>query len=193
MQDMSLTELRPAVAPPLLNLPPEPPQPTAPQRPDAADLASRAESVLVCRLAGLAFGLGLTEVREIRSFEPPRGLPGAPVALLGVIDLRGVVVPVFDLRVVLGRPAAPGTGAGLFVVVEHEGVAAGLRVDAVSEVVELPAGALRPLPPLSTTAHAAAQPPLHWLGAAPLGDELLLRVDLPSLLRHAGLPDRRPA
>lgn len=144
--------------------------------------ASGPRGLLACRLDGQPYALPLCDVREIRSFEAPRRVAGAPAALLGVMDLRGTIVPVLDLRLQLGLPAAATAGGGAVVIVERAGRPVGLRVDSVSDVLELAAGAMRPLPALSG---GPAQGLL--CSAAPLGAELLLQLDLDALLHHAGL------
>lgn len=138
--------------------------------------------LLACRLDGQPYALALCDVREIRSFESPRHVAGGPAALLGVIDLRGTVVPVLDLRLQLGLPPAATAGGGAVVIVEHAGQPVGLRVDSVSDVLELPAGAMRPLPALAGGPDRAL-----LCSAATLGEELLLQFDLEALLHDAGM------
>lgn len=148
----------------------------------ASETHTGPRGLLSCRLDGQSYALLLGDVREIRSFESPLRVAGTAAALLGVIDLRGTIVPVLDLRLQLGMPAQATAGGGAVVIVERGGRPVGLRVDSVSDVLDLPAGAMRPLPAL------AAGPARALLcGAAQLGGELLLQFDLDALLHHAGL------
>jgi purine-binding chemotaxis protein CheW len=75
------------------------------------------------------------EVGEIGELAPT---PGAPHALLGLRNLRGDVLPVFDLAAVLGQPRSQG--AQRMLVAERRGIRAGFAVDAVTDVDDLPAG-----------------------------------------------------
>ncbi len=147
----------------------------------AVPAAPAPASVLVCRLCDQTHAVPLASVREIRTSEPLRRLVGAPPAVLGLFDLRGVVVPVLDMHRLTELPAPAPGAAGVVVIVEWGGRVAGLRFDAVSDVVDLPDHALRALPALGRDPHSP------WTDAAQLGDELLLRLHVPALLARAGL------
>ena len=100
----------------------------------AADRASR---WLRLRCAGQAYGLELLKVQEVVLPTPLLPLRGTPPAMLGVMNLRGQVVPVMDLGVYLGQPAQPPTAATRIVVLEEKGETLGLRVTAVDDVANL--------------------------------------------------------
>ena len=150
----------------------------------APETVTGPRGLLACRLDGQSYALSLCDVREIRSYESPHRIACTPPALLGVFDLRGTIVPVLDLRLQLGLPPTDVPGGGAVVIVERDGRPVGLRVDSVSDVLELPDGAMRPLPALAT-----GLPRALLCGAAQLGDELLLQFDLEALLHQAGLGD----
>ena len=100
----------------------------------AADRSSR---WLRLRCAGLAYGLELLKVQEVVLPTPLLPLRGTPPAMLGVMNLRGQVVPVLDLGVHLGQAPQPATAATRYVVLEEKGETLGLRVSAVEDVVNL--------------------------------------------------------
>ena len=100
----------------------------------AADRASR---WLRLRCAGQAYGLELLKVQEVVLPTPLLPLRGTPPAMLGVMNLRGQVVPVMDLGVYLGQPPQPPTAATRIVVLEEKGETLGLRVTAVDDVANL--------------------------------------------------------
>lgn len=100
----------------------------------AADRSSR---WLRLRCAGQAYGLELLKVQEVVLPTPLLPLRGTPPAMLGVMNLRGQVVPVMDLGVHLGQAPQPGTTATRIVVLEEKGETLGLRVTAVDDVVNL--------------------------------------------------------
>ncbi|WP_426959533.1 chemotaxis protein CheW [Muricoccus radiodurans] len=112
--------------------------------------AEAAERFVVFRLGGEHFGIPIAAVDEVaRRPGSLTRVPRAPAFVEGVMNLRGAVVPVIDQR---RRFAAEGTAAGpggRVVVVTVEGVRAGLAVDAVTEILSLPAGSLAPAPALA--------------------------------------------
>lgn len=101
--------------------------------------------VLTFELGSEIYGIDIACVQEVRSFERPTPLPHAPAWYLGVIDLRGMVAPIFDLRARLDLAAnfAPRT---VTVMLCLGGRMVGMVVDAVSDVVELDGAAIRPEP-----------------------------------------------
>jgi purine-binding chemotaxis protein CheW len=89
------------------------------------------------------FGIRIHHVKEIIEYRRVTSVPTMPAWVRGVINLRGVVVPVLDLALRLDRPAAPPTPRTCIVVIEieadNERRDVGVVVDAVSAVIELPA------------------------------------------------------
>ena len=117
----------------------------------AGSEAEAAERFVVFRLGEEHYGLPVGAVEEVaRRPESLTRVPRAPAFLEGVMNLRGSVVPVIDQR---RRFAAAGAGeerARRVVVVMLEGLRAGLAVDAVTEILSIPASALAPAPELAT-------------------------------------------
>ncbi len=109
-------------------------------------------------LADQEYGVEILRVQEIRSAERATRLPNAPEHVLGVINLRGHVVPVVDLRRRFGLPAVNVQASRVIVVVRvplaGRDVTAGLLVDSVSEVCSLETATLRPAPPLGNASEA---------------------------------------
>ena len=88
-------------------------------------------------------------MQEIRSFERPTHIATAPHAILGVCNLRGVIVPIVDLRVKLGTNAPSFDAQTVTIVVSLGGRVIGMVVDAVSDVVELSPDQIKPAPTFS--------------------------------------------
>jgi purine-binding chemotaxis protein CheW len=111
---------------------------------------------LTFKLAGEEYGVGILAVQEIRGWSAVTAIPHAPPWVLGVIDLRGVVVPVIDLRRRFKlEPAQFGPSTVVIVIRVTTGIAdrtVGLVVDAVSEVYDLEQSAFRDLPDLGSAA-----------------------------------------
>lgn len=112
---------------------------TTPQAPVIID--SRAGKYLTFRLGKEEFGIQVRHVREIMGVQDITPVPGTPPHLKGVINLRGKIIPVVDLRIKFSFPEAVFTETTCIVVVqvdqEGESTLIGLIVDGVSEVLNL--------------------------------------------------------
>lgn len=106
--------------------------------------------VLTFLLGGELFGITIRTIKEIIEYRRPTEVPSMPASVLGVINLRGAVVPVMDLQARLGRPAAVIGRRTCIVIVEigdgDESLTVGIVVDAVSEVLEIPSEDVEPPP-----------------------------------------------
>ena len=111
------------------------------------DRAMRAtEAVLTFVVGGESFGLPIGAIREIIKVREITEVPRAPHFILGIITVRGLVIPVLDLRLRLSLEATPTTRAARVLVTSHEGEPFGLLVDAVTGVVRLAANEIEPPP-----------------------------------------------
>lgn len=115
----------------------------------AAASGSAPGQYLTFDLAGQSYGLDLLRVREIRGLTPITSLPEMPRHVAGVINLRGVVVPVVNLRRRFNLPDAELTRHAVFIVVDLGLQPVGLLVDAVSDVVTIAAEQIGPPPDLA--------------------------------------------
>jgi len=101
---------------------------------------------------GRIYALDVTQLREIVRWQEATPLPHAPDLIEGVIDLRGVVIPVLDLgRALAGQPTEV-TGRSRVVVLECDGMVLGLSVEAAVDVLSVPASALEDPPALAVQA-----------------------------------------
>lgn len=94
-------------------------------------------SLLLCTLAGEQYALQMDCVREVIRWRVPTCIPGTPPTLLGVIHHRGSVLPIVDVRLLLGRPTPAPSRATRLVIVEHADVSAALISDSVADIVTL--------------------------------------------------------
>jgi purine-binding chemotaxis protein CheW len=108
------------------------------------------EQVVVFRLGSEEFGVPIDSVQEIvRVPEALTHVPKAPEAVEGVINLRGSVLPVVDLRRRLGLPSVERNEGQRIVVLLIQGARTGFIVDAVAEVLKVPRQAIEPAPRVS--------------------------------------------
>lgn len=105
---------------------------------------------LILDLAGEAFAIPAHEVREILEMVPVTRVPGAPACLDGIINVRGRIVPLADLRVLFAMPcAAAGVDTRIVVVelaLDGEPVSVGLLADAVRDVARIDPASVEPPP-----------------------------------------------
>lgn len=99
-------------------------------------------------LGGQEYGLPILQVQEVLRLLPIEPVPGAPVIVPGVINLRGQVVAVIDLRLHLKLPATAASADTRIVVVAHDGETFGLLVDRIGEVSKIALAAIKPVPAL---------------------------------------------
>lgn len=100
-------------------------------------------------LGAQEFGADIMRVREIRGWTATTPLPHAPDHVLGVINLRGVVLPVVDLKARLGLGSTQADPKHVIMVLEAGGRTIGLLVDAVSDIMTVMAEAIQPAPDLA--------------------------------------------
>jgi purine-binding chemotaxis protein CheW len=109
---------------------------------------------LTFQLGEEVFAIDVVNVREILEFNSVTKVPKSPEYMRGVINLRGSVVPVFDMRLKFGMAATDKTINTCIVVVEvsfeSEDIIIGALVDSVQEVFELEAGQIEPAPRIGT-------------------------------------------
>jgi purine-binding chemotaxis protein CheW len=109
---------------------------------------------LTFRLDGEAFATGIARVREVLEYTPVTRVPRTPDYMLGVINLRGNVVPVVDLRLQFGMAInAPTVDTCIIIIevmVDGEATVLGALADSVQEVIELKPEQLEPAPALGT-------------------------------------------
>ena len=115
---------------------------------------ARTGEYLTFRLGAEEYGIDILRVQEIRSYEPPTRIANAPSFIKGVVNLRGVIVPIVDLRLKLGclneQGQAEYNGFTVVIVLNVRGRVVGAVVDSVSDVLELGADHIKPAPELSS-------------------------------------------
>jgi purine-binding chemotaxis protein CheW len=123
------------------------------------------------------YGLELLRVREVIRMREIARLPRAPSFLKGVINLRGDVIPIIDLRDKFGLPSRPADADTRIVVVDVEGRLIGMVVDSASQVVRIPASRIE-APPL----RLGGLPQEYIAGVGRLDDRLTTLVNVDRIL-----------
>jgi purine-binding chemotaxis protein CheW len=135
---------------------------------------------LALRLAGETYGLQILDVREIIMMMDITSVPRTPAFIKGVINLRGRVIPVMDLRSKFGLPAAEEGAERCIVVVTLGGADMGLIVDSVLEVTDIAAEAVEPTPSFGAGINTD-----FILGLGKTGDRVTILLDLENVLTRA--------
>ncbi|MFN3610849.1 chemotaxis protein CheW [Tepidimonas sp.] len=134
------------------------------------------------RLGAEEYGIDILRVQEIRSYENPTRIANAPSHILGVVNLRGVIVPVVDLRIKLGCEKVEYNGLTVVIVLNVKGRVVGAVVDSVSDVLELPRDQIRSAPEMASSTVDTA----FITGIASVGERMLILMDIEALM---GSPD----
>lgn len=136
--------------------------------------ASASEMLLIAfRLGREEYGVEVSEVQEIIKAKEMTRVPRSPSYIRGVINLRGNIVPVMDLRVRFGSGVSEVSGDTRIVILNYGKLQFGIIVDAVSEVLRLPSEAVEPPPPLSATVGES-----FIRGVGKVDGRLIILVDL---------------
>lgn len=138
-----------------------------------AEQGMNERQLVVFDLAGEDYGVDINTVREIIRMQQVTHVPDAPEYVEGVMNLRGSVIPVIDLRKRFGLPVAEETADSRVVVVDIAGEGIGVIVDAVREVLRVRDEAIEAASAVITTADS-----FYIQGIAKLQDRLLILLDI---------------
>jgi purine-binding chemotaxis protein CheW len=127
---------------------------------------------VLCRIADAEYVLPAADVLQMESYVGATKVPGAGAQVAGLVQIRGRVVPVLDLRVVFGLPTIPPTLDSRVVVMKRDERTIGLLVDSAREVVKIPASDFQPPPPV-----VAQQTDGLVKAVAQTGNRLLMLID----------------
>ena len=123
------------------------------------------------------YGVDIMAVREIKEWSNVTHLPRQPEYVRGVLNLRGVVVPIIDLRCRFGQGLTDSTPTHIIIIVTIDGRQVGLLADRVLDIVSFETGNIQPVP------HVAQSGRTHFLsGLVTHDDTMLALIDLPNLL-----------
>ena len=143
-----------------------------------------AQRYLTFRLAEATYGIGILKVQEIIGLMPVTAVPRVPGYVRGVINLRGRVVPVIDLRARFRMTVSPDTERTCIVITQVEGAAGavimGIIVEDVAEVVDIPPELIEAVPDFGAGVHTE-----FLLGMGRLEGTVVLLLDIDAVLGEA--------
>ena len=149
----------------------------------AADAARSANAAAQSQFISFAigddqYGVDIMAVREIKGWSDITHLPRQPEYVRGVLNLRGAIVPIVDLRCRLGEGLTETTPLHIVIIVQIDGRQVGLIGDRVLDIVSVEANQIQPVP---RTAQGASSDFL--LGLVSIDNTMIALIDLPSLLK----------
>ena len=132
---------------------------------------------LTFRLGAEEYGIDILRVQEIRSYEEPTRIANAPAFIKGVVNLRGVIVPIIDMRMKFNLEQANYDDFTVVIVLNIGSRVVGVVVDAVSDVITLKPEQLRPVPEFNSTIASD-----HILAIGAVENRMLILVDIEKLM-----------
>ncbi|MDR3368665.1 chemotaxis protein CheW [Rhodoferax sp.] len=161
---------------------------------ETSDPSARAASVLndttgteireflAFKLGNEEYGMDILQVQEIRSYERPTRLANAPAFIKGMINLRGVIVPILDMRIKFNLEQVNYDEFTVVIVINIGKQIFGLVVDGVSDVITFTPSQLRPVPSFSAVIDSA-----HLLAIGSLENRTLMLLDIEKLMTSADM------
>ena len=138
---------------------------------------AEAREYLTFRLDQEEYGIDILKVQEIRGYEPPTRVANAPDFIKGVVNLRGPIVPIVDMRLKFNCSKAEYNAFTVVIILNLRNRIVGVVVDSVSDVMELPAESIKAAPEIDSVIDSAAV-----LGLGSLGDRMLILLDIERLM-----------
>lgn len=126
------------------------------------------------------YGIDILRVQEIRGYEPVTRIANAPDFIKGVVNLRGTIVPVVDMRIKLDLGEPTYDQFTVVIVLSIGGRVVGMVVDSVSDVTTLKPEQVKPAPEMGTTFDSD-----YLIGLGTLGERMLILVDIDKLMSSA--------
>lgn len=132
---------------------------------------------LLFRLGEEDYGIEILKVQEIRNYDRVTRIANTPDFIRGVTNLRGVIVPIIDLRIKFALESTAIGDSTVVIVVNLANRVVGIVVDGVSDVLSLTTDQIRPAPEFSPTLSTE-----YMIGLGTLDDQMLILVDIERLL-----------
>jgi purine-binding chemotaxis protein CheW len=140
-------------------------------------VSSGAREYLTFRLDQEEYGIDILKVQEIRGYEPPTRVANAPGFLKGVVNLRGTIVPIVDMRLKFNCAKAEYNAFTVVIILNLRSRIVGIVVDSVSDVMELPPESIKPAPDIESVIDSGSV-----VGLGSLGERMLILVDIERLM-----------
>lgn len=135
------------------------------------------QEFLVFTLGDEEYGIDILKVQEIRGYDQVTRIANTPTFIKGVTNLRGVIVPIIDLRIKFSQPDVEYNDNTVVIVLNLVQRVVGIVVDGVSDVLSLTQEQIRPAPEFAVSMSTE-----YLTGLGALGERMLILVDIEKLL-----------
>jgi purine-binding chemotaxis protein CheW len=142
-----------------------------------SDAAQAGREYLSFVLGDAQYCIDILKVQEIRTYETPTRIANTPAFIKGVMNLRGNIVPIIDLRIKFGLPDQRYDTHTVVIVLNVAKRTIGVVVDGVSDVIAVPASEIKPPPELSGSLDTQ-----YLQGLATVGGQMLIIIDIERLM-----------
>ncbi|MDD2544906.1 MAG: chemotaxis protein CheW [Burkholderiaceae bacterium] len=140
-------------------------------------VSAGAREYLTFRLDQEEYGIDILKVQEIRGYEPPTRIANAPGFIKGVVNLRGTIVPIVDMRIKFNCASVDYTGFTVVVILNLRHRVVGIVVDSVSDVMELHSDNIREAPDIESVIDNGC-----ILGLGSIDSRMLILLDIEKLM-----------
>ncbi len=139
---------------------------------------------LTFRLGGEEYGIEILKVQEIRGYDAITHIANAPDFIKGVVNLRGIIVPIADMRIKFRLGKADYDQFTVVIILNVAGRVMGIVVDGVSDVITLDAEQMRPTPGMGSVIDTE-----YIMGLGTVDERMLILIDIEKLMmsNHMGL------
>lgn len=141
-----------------------------------------AREYLTFRLDREEYGIDILKVQEIRGYEQPTRIANAPAFIKGVVNLRGTIVPIVDMRLKFNCAQADYNSFTVVIILNLRDRVVGIVVDSVSDVMELSAENIRSAPDVESAIDNGC-----ILGLGSVGERMLILLDIEKLMSNADM------
>ena len=139
--------------------------------------ATGTREYLTFRLDQEEYGIDILKVQEIRGYEPPTRIAHAPEFIKGVVNLRGTIVPIVDMRLKFNCSKADYNSFTVVIILNLRNRVVGIVVDSVSDVMELSPDNMRSAPDIESAIDSSC-----ILGLGSVGERMLILLDIEKLM-----------
>ena len=150
--------------------------------PQVVAAIKQANEFLTFTLGKEEYGVEILKVQEIRSYEVPTTIANAPEFLKGVVNLRGVIVPIVDMRIKFGLGSAEYNQFTVVIILNVAHRVVGMVVDGVSDVLTLSPEQIRPAPEFDASLDTQ-----YIIGLGTVDDRMLILMDIEKLMTSSDM------
>jgi len=147
-----------------------------------ASVENSGKDFLAFTLGKEEYGIDILRVQEIRGYEPVTRIANSPDFVKGVVNLRGIIVPIVDMRIKFNLGTPTYDQFTVVIILSIGGRVMGMVVDSVSDVTTLSPEQVKPAPEMGTTFDSD-----YLIGLGTLNDRMLILVDIDKLMSSSDM------